>query len=697
MTSLELFQALGGVSTENLAGADALQRMPAKSVSRSHLKIHRLGLLAAVLAALLLLAGCVAVYLRLQDMSIGREIYVRAFDEKGKAIEPAEKERLVINFAGIAGSPEQKASAQWYEFTESYDPDHALMTKAGDDPDIPNNYEYIYGCYTQEMVDRLNEIKNENQVELLEAEIFIQRWQDEIALEALGKTSLLREGADATMERAATIGEVSGVLFAPYNFKLEYELTLTGENPVWGKRVDVTELYQHNGYLPYNGTWHLDADTYQQWTYTTSQGVSLLLALNKTGHGFMICQLDSGILTVNIAGNTTNTDYPEPDQVPGKKAMEAFAEVIDFSVAHEPFDAAAIQSKLDIADTAYKEANTYVPEVYESYGDYILQRGYGWMPGNQYAFADLNGDGEDELLLGQDGWCGTWLTMKDGEVESLGDLGVWFRPCQNGSCEYFDSRSFSQQYRYWYSSLPGTASEEGENSSFVGIAYRDGQWWRFDTMQDAFKSKNQKSITQEEADAIRARYLAVELDWQDLRNFPLGENGSTIGSYLEALDKNPGSEAVRKFYSDYVREQAADGSCLFTHYRFLDLNGDGIEDLLLSGDGEMFWQFEVYRYGRIAYSRMMDLYLCENGVLEDCSILREGADSGNIEIEEHVFYRFHENFQLEVLDYAAYNKATAAWQSDRDGTPMDTAEAEAILAKYPRIGQEMRPVSELLG
>lgn len=47
--------------------------------------------------------------------------------------------------------------------------------------------------------------------------------------------------------------------------------------------------------------------------------------------------------------------------------------------------------------------------------------------------------------------------------------------------------------------------------------------------------------------------------------------------------------------------------------------------------------------------------------------------------------------------FAAYNKATANWQGDWYGDiPMTEDEANAILTKYPRIDQGMRPIEEFL-
>lgn len=47
-----------------------------------------------------------------------------------------------------------EALAEWVEFTERYDPDHKIMIeadkamKSGNPWDIPENYHYTYGCYS---------------------------------------------------------------------------------------------------------------------------------------------------------------------------------------------------------------------------------------------------------------------------------------------------------------------------------------------------------------------------------------------------------------------------------------------------------------------------------------------------------------------------------------------------------------------
>ena len=67
-----------------------------------------------------------------------------------------------------------------------------------------------------------------------------------------------------------------------------------------------------------------------------------------------------------------------------------------------------------------------------------------------------------------------------------------------------------------------------------------------------------------------------------------------------------------------------------------------------------------------------------------------------MEKDGHQFIRCT-GFQQEILDFVAYNKSTASWQTDWwDEEPISEEEANTILAKYPRIDQGMCPISELL-
>ena len=139
----------------------------------------------------------------------------------------------------------------------------------------------------------------------------------------------------------------------------------------------------------------------------------------------------------------------------------------------------------------------------------------------------------------------------------------------------------------------------------------------------------------------------------------------------------------------------------YSHYRIMDINGDGVEDLLLKGKGDSYigntdyyWMAMTYRYGRIV-DLVSDFYLCEDGVLERVE-KRHDIGAAGVEIIGHQFQRIT-GLETEKMEFVAYNRSTASWQGDWwNEIPLTVAEANAVLEKYPRIDQGMLPISEFL-
>ena len=169
--------------------------------------------------------------------------------------------------------------------------------------------------------------------------------------------------------------------------------------------------------------------------------------------------------------------------------------------------------------------------------------------------------------------------------------------------------------------------------------------------------------------------------------YPLDGEGKTLGDSIREKDVRVSYEELIQLYTERLNGMK---DMYYTHYRIMDFNGDGVEDLLLSGDGDSYWNVLTYRYGRVMSIYAKDFLLCEDGIVDHCG---KRYEDPAIEIQEHEFVRMT-GFEEEPLDFIAYNKSTASWECDRDGTPMETA--EAILEKYPHIEQGMRPISELL-
>lgn len=151
MTNMELFMTLGGIRTELLSRAEALQEKPCV-LPKPKKKMKRAVLVAAIAVLLLLLVGCGAVIaLRLQHLTIREET----------ASIPSEtsfngEEINLISIQGFMGTDSYAAFKEWQDFLSTYDLDKSIL-HANNDFQTPEAY-FSYSCYSQEMIDRIDEI-----------------------------------------------------------------------------------------------------------------------------------------------------------------------------------------------------------------------------------------------------------------------------------------------------------------------------------------------------------------------------------------------------------------------------------------------------------------------------------------------------------------------------------------------------------
>mgnify|MGYP002557666543 FL=1 len=664
MTGKDLLIAMSGIDGRYIEEAAPAAAPKTRSLRRPLL-------VAAAIAAALLLVGCGIVYaLRLQDMSIGKASYTQRFDDKGKAIDPVEKSMDIITPYGRSGDAIQQALKEWYEFQESYDPDGALLTDEPDIPDIPNQYEYTYSCYTQEMVDKVDEIAAKYDLKLLEEWIPFQRYQSDIFLEETGIQSLLLP------DSGAQITGMVGMLYPPYNFSMEFNLVTENAGTLM-----TSYGYARKDYFPRAVPGGMDIDAYEQWDHTTPGGTKLLLALNSKGKGEIIAEQENAMIMISIDGNRSlsHSRYPDASEVMTKAELESIADQFDYSVQPKEVDRAVVEEKLAAAEEAYQAEHAYVPETYTDFSDYLKKNVYIPDESRQYSFYDLTGDGVDELLLGRDGAFFYWLSMENGEVVEnvYGDTYL----CKGNILEqYVAPDMYGDIERHTYSK----PENGGYGDKIVAVERVGNQWYRSYDIYERDKTE----ISHDEAAAIMAKYPRLQLDWKPLMDYPLDESGLTLGSYLKAKDVQPSDDELLRIYKDCLSRQDS----FYTHYRIMDINGDGVKDLLRSGDGDRYWDIVTYRYGNLQLLPIMDFYLCENNVMEQIELFNKEE---GVEIEGTSFSRCN-GFNREELDFVAYNKATASWQSDYIGTPMSEADAKAILARYSRVDQGMQPISQLL-
>ena len=680
MNGKDLMIGLGYISLSYFEEAETDSLSPSRSRS-----FRRPLLVAALITVMLLLVGCAVVYtLRLQQLSVGQETYFQRFDEDGKYIDPIEKTKDIVVFAAPGNDALQQALLEWFSFLETYDPNGELMTNDPALPHIPDQYEYTYSCYTQEMVDKVDEISEKYGLKLLDTWIPFQSYQSHIFLEETGIDSLLLP------DSGAEIRSMAGMLYPPYNFRMEFSL-VTEADPN-GLLASVS--YERNDYFPraYRGS-RFDLSAIEQWDHTTRDGTKVLLALSSKGQGYIIGESGNGMVYIYIDGNRSRSAYPDKDEIISKEELEAMADLFDYSMEPVAIDRAVIESRLKETADAHRAEHTYVPEVYGSYNEYLKNRIYRNNPKQQYTFYDLTGDGVEELLLGYDGAYTTWLTMKNGEI-IYHERGAYNYLCEGNVHEaLFRSNTYYDYEEHFYyendsASIPDdTHGQTGNQLDCIKLG--NDQWYRV-TAENYRRIET--PISDEEAEAVKAKYPRIQLAWMPLADYPLDASGYTLGDYLNEKDVRVSDAELSNIYKDFLANEADD---FYTHYRILDVNADDVDDLLLSGDGDRYWGIYTYRFGDIQTVYVGDFYLCKDGVLQSYSINSDYHQDSRIEVECQEFLRYNE-FEHEVLNLIAYNKATASWQADYYGTSMTESEVNEILEKYPRIDQGMLRISELL-
>lgn len=198
-------------------------------------------LIAAVIALMLFLVGCAAVYvLRMQDMKIG-EYHATLPEWVETPVSTSGEGRTydVISLQGIAGTPNQQAAMEWWEFDQSYDTDRKLRAN---DFHASDAYD-AYSVYTQEMVDKVDEIAQKYGLQLAGKRAVIQSWDASIFFDALGIEGLLLPDAQAEIQGA------SGYFYESGNFNLNFWLTLSSAEAQWPREILASLRYCGKAYL----------------------------------------------------------------------------------------------------------------------------------------------------------------------------------------------------------------------------------------------------------------------------------------------------------------------------------------------------------------------------------------------------------------------------------------------------------------
>lgn len=676
MTGKDLLLGLGDISPKYY---DEAEKDTIVSETK-HRTLRRPLLIAAIIAMMILLVGCTIAYvLSLQELKISEINVVSHYGEDGKRQAPTEETRDVIAVRGYPGSANQKATLEWFEFEQTYDPNLELMENENVHG-IPDNYYYVYNCYTWEKVHKMDEICQKYGLKLLSTETVVQRWQRDIFFEAIDVDGMIRPNSNA----AETGG--SGYFYPEGNFKYDFDFTLTTEG-AWSYEISGTMLYSKKDYFDPD-TMAISINDYEQWNYTTADGIEVLIAV-KDSNGFIFAEQKDAYITVSL-----NTTMMLPEYVTQRAEKEDFqlaADCINFMIQPKTENMAAAIPAMEAADKAHWEAQEALkPDYsqYSNYSDYLINSINGGNITGWCTVMDVNGDGIDELLKGvtPDSFD-TIATITDSGISEYMYLTTGYY-CGDSIIETFYLEGTKEYYSF-LKVIPGViyANEPNDQPELLEFLMYDtetGIWYT------GKERGNNTQISKEEADIIRGKYNRADLNMTPIAEFPMDENGTTLRE-LARQNTDKLTEAERlSIYSDIIKKDQETAYYPSNYYCLMDINSDGIEDLLLGDTADYFGDAYTIFNGKSATIHFWShMNMCENNILE--------ITGSSNEHESHLYYRMEENGRtfIEAVYYTYYPEAWSHQVGLQEKwIDISKSEFDSIVASYPRITLDMKPIQE---
>jgi len=683
---IDLLSALGNVRDSYVIRSGEF-RQGKHPVQAKRLSAKRLWLIAAVIVLSLLLAGCAIAYvLSLRDMAFGEreETYC---DGSSQTV-------TLLSLQGVRGTPGYRASREWYEWKQTYDTDGAVRySDAAFSEDFGDAY-YAYNLYSREMKDKLDEICAKYDLELLG-----KKYVDpdiEAGCEALQIQGIFRPAAQAEADWDSIRYYANG------SFEVEGFVTLPGGRArsvsySCHRKGAFTELYGSIG----------PEGTYEEGTYTTSYGVDVLM-VTQTGpfqrNAFLMA--DRGAYVFMLCVHAFD-EAPMPDRA----ELESYAECFDLTaepqrVGQDDLTAAgerlAAQTKAHEADYE-KKMHSFSELGYEDRIKFQLENAVN--PERLgFAVMDLEGNGSQELLVGENGYIRAVYTTVDGGTQHMMIPRVVYRTAINfGIDKGVGAAGISANATYLYlcegNALAYVFALQGGGSAYHFASVKNGKlvwtdciacdpenypenpWQRFD------ENYRSHPITEEAFNRTIRSYPRVCVDLYPISDYPLSDDSpSGIGNPPDSYSS----------FRDLVRHRLEpDWDRSGWGYQLLDLDGDGSQELIWKEDG---WTgvFTI-KDGQVKQlAGGMDVTVCQGNIL---ALTRSYLDRN----KTHCYYKIvgGDSVLVDYLRYDADKDPNNPWMRSADNSgqdasmmPVSQAQFDAIRAKYTPLELNWKPVSE---
>lgn len=512
MKAKRLLTVLGDVNDAYIAELYAPNEMRTRSSGK------RVWLIAAIVALMLVLVGCAVVHmLRMQDLKLTDNPYSDAY-----ATESTEKTDT-ISMQGYADSPNYLAAKEWVAFKKSYDPDLKIMQSLSNEERIMPEEYWSYNCYTTEMTAKIDEICEKYGL-IKQGAAAMMDFQEPF-FDALQIEGVVREDAKAEIVIHPQYFYKTGT------FMLSCETLLLGENVPWNynlqyqfycvKKTDFDDVFLNVG----------DMESFEQWEYNTWNGIKALLAMSPE-KALVIVDKEDAFITINVMNPWVENEALGARM--SREAFEAFADTFDFSFVSQPVsDAdweAARNAEQAAADAYHAQQEAWKnsdanPENQKDIADYIQHLiEYERTQDLYYGLYDLNGDGEFELLVGSgESEFGQVVVFADGsaQVTTQGFFeGMYL--CRGNMIEVTDViLGWEGKYRGWFYQFDTSGKANlldsvmmDENGFYENPWFSDPEGYTF--------TSPWKPISEEEYNAVRAKYSRVEVKLKPISEFSFG-------------------------------------------------------------------------------------------------------------------------------------------------------------------------------
>ena len=643
---------------------------------------RRLWLVAAVIGLMLLLVGCTVAYvLRLQDLKVAeyRPTTPTVYDENGDVISlPTLAPRTQITLQGA----NQEALAEWNSFCRDYDPDGAILT-ANDNNElgIPNPYYIPYGCYSQEMVDKLDEIVQKYDLKLLSPDVGCQSYESSVLFSSLGIDGVFH----------GDVEYLAGYFYPEGTFNIA--LLFQPDTDQWPYK-DNSASYYYSVKEYFDPVYYevADLENCTQWNYTRKDGRTVLLVMNDEW-ARIITDLQDALVTVSFA--SSKWDGGTKVQM-SQSALEQISEQFDFSIQPHPADMTKVDALMEAARAAYEAeraaaAENLYTQGYEQYIQQELDRaaehGTRTRDGLFYSLCDLNGDGVMELLSG--GKASLWeiLSMRDGksfqyaDCEKISSLAaLQFTVCENHVLELERLKDNSAEIWYYFRA-------EAEGLTYLEGLEKNGDTWYSLPVSptEGPDAEVRTENTEQQAQAIIASYVPLETQpqWQQMKR------------YGEPVKPIPWTDPYAIYIATSLEWFEDAGKLTYT---LMDLNGDGVQELIArdilttqAGSTEPVYVLSVHTIvdGELVFVQPHGLTdICEGG------ILMYGEEDGT----HYEFYRM-KGTELELIEMIYQDRIQKYWVRAVEGENPQSSNcseetARSYIAQYHPIELNMKPFSE---